>query len=186
MPRGREGDGDGRGPSGRAGEGMQGGDSHPPRPCQVRQVTFPILSTEKTKLIFARMCAQGIHAGVFVRQSPRCLFFCCSRPAASLLVRWPFTASAAAAPGRATRPKREGTTCEAGIGGGEGGGDAAVGSGEPGGLACPPQRELSVAVRSWTAVGLRRQPAVGGRGQGARRGETWRRTAARRRLISWL
>ena len=174
MPRGREGDGDGRGPSGRAGEGMQGGDSHPPRPCQVRQVTFPILSTEKTKLIFARMCAQGIHAGVFVRQSPRCLFFCCSRPAASLLVRWPFTASAAAAPGRATRPKREGTTCEAGIGGGEGGGDAAVGSGEPGGLACAPAarviRRSPFVDRCWIA------PPASSRWTRARR-KAWRDSA---------
>ena len=56
----------------------------------------------------------------------------------------------------------------------------------PAGWLVPPQRESSAAFRSWTAVGLRRQPAEGGRGQGARRGETRRRTAARRRLISWL
>ena len=124
----------------------------------------------------AYLCGSHPAACISAAAVPQRLYLSCGR---SLPVRQPLQVDA-------TRPKREGTTCEAGIGGGEGGGDAAVGSGEPGGLACPPQRELSVAVRSWTAVGLRRQPAVGGRGQGARRGQTWRRTAARRRLISWL
>ena len=59
----------------------------------------------------------------------------------------------------------------------------------------PPQREPSAAFRSWAAVGLRHpgrrvQPAVGGRGQGARRGRTRLlsrvRAAAKRRLISSL